>query len=477
MRVDSGSLRRRLVLWLLVSMAGLSALILADVFYTAQETADRVYDRVLRGSGLAIAERVVVAENGRLEVDVPYVALEMLTSAAQDRVYYRVESNGASVTGYGDLPADEASRSLAPGQSTVYDATYRGADIRVIAIAGAASGTRKSIPFTVFVAETTQARSNLVQQMLMSSAWRLAATIAAALLIVWLGVQWGLRPLSTLEAALGRRSPNDLRPIRHAVPREAQRIVEAINDLMARLSSALESQKRFTGNAGHQLRTPLAVVKTQLELALRERDPTQMRAAIREAYRATQHSGRLVEQLLLLARVDAESDAKNAFEAFDLAGVARDTTIDFATATRGQKFDLGFENVNGAARIIGHKTLVAEALSNLLQNAMAYCPEGSSITVRAGDDGQACVLEVEDDGPGIPPARRREVRERFVRLGTSDAAGSGLGLAIVQEIAALHGGSLELADGAEGKGLLARISFSDDAGDSARPTMASPGIC
>lgn len=463
MSVGHGSLRRRLILWLLVPMVALSALILANVSYSAQNTANQVYDRVLRGSGLAIAERVVVAENGQLEVDVPYVALEMLTSAAHDRVYYRVDSNGALITGYDDLPGSDASRALASGQSAVYDASYRGAEIRVIAIAGAASGTRKSIPFTVFVAETTQARQNLVQQMVVSAAWRLAATIAAALLIVWLGVQWGLRPLATLEGALGRRSPNDLRPILHEVPREVQRIVEAINELISRLASALESQKRFTGNAGHQLRTPLAVVKAQLELALRETDPAQMRSAIHEAQRATQHSERLVEQLLLLARVDAESGGRGDFETFDLSGVARDTTSDYATATRGQGFDLGFEQANGSADILGHKTLVAEALGNLIQNAMAYCPDGSRITVRTSSDTGGPVLEVEDDGPGIPQEQRQEVRERFVRLGANDSAGSGLGLAIVQEIAALHGGSLELAEGAGGKGLLAKISFSSNA--------------
>ena len=228
---------------------------------------------------------------------------------------------------------------------------------------------------------------------------------------------------------------------------------------MDRLQNALEGQKRFTGNAGHQLRTPLAVVKAQLELALREDDPAQMRIAIEEAQRATQHSERLVEQLLLLARVDAESDARSEFERFDLAEMARETAGDYATATQAQAFDLGFENTNGAATIIGHRTLVAEALGNLIQNAMAYCPEGSSITVRTAGHADTPVLEVEDDGPGIPSAKRREAKERFVRLGNRDETGSGLGLAIVQEIATLHGGHLELADGDRGQGLVARLSF------------------
>ena len=273
MSAHPASLKRRLVLWLLAPLVGLSVLILAHVYLSAQEMADRVYDRVLRGSGLAIAERVVVTDDGQIEVDLPYVALDMLTSAAQDRVYYRVDSDDTLITGYDDLPTSDTSRSLTPGDSTVYDATYRGSPIRVIALAGASTSVQRSVPFTVYVAETTQARSNLVLQMLLSSAGRLGATIVAALLIVWLGVNWGLRPLARLEGALGRRSPNDLRSIRHDVPREVQRLVGAINELMARLAAALESQKRFTGNASHQLRTPLSVVKAQLELATREKGP------------------------------------------------------------------------------------------------------------------------------------------------------------------------------------------------------------
>ncbi len=462
MSAHPASLKRRLVLWLLAPLIGLSVLILAHVYLSAQEMADRVYDRVLRGSGLAIAERVVVTDDGQIEVDLPYVALEMLTSAAQDRVYYRVDSDETLITGYDDLPTSDASRSLAPGQSTVYDATYRGAPIRVIALAGASTSVQRSVPFTVYVAETTQSRRNLVLQMLLSSAGRLGATIVAALLIVWLGVNWGLRPLARLEGALGRRSPDDLRSIRHDVPREVQRLVGAINELMARLAAALESQKRFTGNASHQLRTPLSVVKAQLELASREKNPKQMRKAIEEAQRATRHSERLVEQLLLLARVDAEGGAAGSFEAFDLVDLARETTSDFAASSLKRKFDLGFEAEDGSVTVLGRRALLAEALKNLIENAMTYCPENSRITVRVRKDGHEAVLEVEDNGPGIPADRREEMSERFVRLNEHDADGSGLGLAIVREVAVLHGGDLLLTGGKRNKGLCARITIPAD---------------
>ncbi len=459
MSTDSASLKRRLVLWLLGPMIVLSLLILAHVYHSARQTADDVYDRVLRASALAIAERVVIGENREIEVDLPYVALEMLTSAAHDRVYYRVESAGAFITGYRELPYSASSRALAAGQSNVYDTTFRGAGIRVVAIAGAASGTSKSFPFTVYVAETTRARQNLVSQMLISSAGRLAATIAAALVIVWVGVQWGLRPLTRLEEALGRRSQNDLRPIRHEVPREVRRLVDSINGLMRRLAGAMEALKRFTGNAGHQLRTPLAVIKAQLELATREGDPDQMRQAIEEARGAMRQCERLVEQLLMLAELDAESSGRQPSKPFDLARLAQETASEFAPAAVKHGCDFGFESEGTGMTVDGHEALVAEALGNLIQNALAYCPNGSKVTVRAIETASGPLLEVEDDGPGIPTAVRAEARERFVRLSANDNGGSGLGLAIVQEIAVLHEAKLDLTDGAGGKGLRACISF------------------
>lgn len=473
MSPETASLKRRLILWLLGSLAVLSLVIIAHVHYSAQETADDVYDRVLRASALAIAERVVVGENEEIEVDLPYVALEMLGSAAHDRVYYRVESNGSLVTGYRDLPGPEEAAQRASDNWTVYDATYRGAAIRVIAVAGHAVGQKRSYPFTVFVAETTAARRALVQQMTVSAAWRLAATIAAALLIVWLGVYWGLRPLTRLEEALGRRSQNDLRPILHEVPREARNLVQSINDMMGRLAAAIGALTRFTGNAGHQLRTPLSVIKAQLDLAARETDPERMRRAIEEAQGATRQSERLVEQLLMLASLDAESSGRQEPKPFDVAKLAQRTASEFAPTAVKHGCDFGFESDEEALTVEGHEELVAEALRNLIQNALAYCPQGSKVTVRAVMSGGGPALEVEDDGPGIPADARAEAMERFVRLSANGGAGSGLGLAIVQEIAARHGATLELGDGHDGRGLCARIRF-PQAATPARSEAPSP---
>ncbi|MCG8561832.1 MAG: sensor histidine kinase [Hyphomicrobiales bacterium] len=462
MRGDA-SLKRRLIVWLLGPLALLSAAMLAEVYFSARRAADDVYDRVLKGSALAIAERVVVGEDGGLEVDVPYVALEMLTSAAQDRVFYRVDGPGGRfITGYSDLPSLPDGRTLTAGQSDVFDSRFRGAAIRVVAQAGVAAASRSSMSFTVLVAETTQAREALAREMLLGSAGRLAAIIALAAVIVWFGVRRGLRPLARLETALHRRSSSDLRPVRHQVPSEVRHLVTAINQLMARLEEAIDALGRFTGNAGHQIRTPLAAIKAQVQLALGETDPAAKDAALRGAETAARETERLVDQLLLLARVDAKAGAVGGHGAVDLNAMAQKTTRALVPDALKKGIDLGFESEGGEVLVDGDGALLSEALKNLIENATGYCPEGSTVTVRVGNGHGRAVLEVEDNGPGIPDPQRDKALERFVRLTAANDQGTGLGLAIVHEIAKQHGAGVALEDGPSDKGLRVRLAFPEN---------------
>ncbi len=216
---------------------------------------------------LAIAERVVVAEDGTLQVDIPYVALEMLTSAAQDRVFYRVDGPpGKFITGYQSLPVLDKT----PGDGAAFaDDTFRGEPIRVATLERSASTGIRSVPFVVTVAETTIARLQLAQAILVRSALRLAFMIAGAAVIVWISVTVALRPLYKLGDAIGERSPDDLHPIKQTVPSEVEPLVDTVNSFMVRLQSALDALRHFTGNASHQLRTPLAIIRTQLALSAR----------------------------------------------------------------------------------------------------------------------------------------------------------------------------------------------------------------
>jgi two-component system, OmpR family, sensor histidine kinase TctE len=459
------SLSARLLVWLLAPLSLLAAYDLLDTYREARETVNTVLDRVLTGSALAIAERVAVGNDGAIEIDVPYVALEMLTSAAEDRVFYRVEGPpGTFVTGYRNLPVPEAGETAQVAhQPRFADAVFRGEPIRMVILSGAASSGNSSIAYRVAVAETTTARRDLARDVLLNSAARQVLLIAIAAVAVLLGIRRGLRPLARLEEALDRRSPDDLRPIRHSVPREVDRLVGAINGFMARLSDSLAALRRFTGNASHQIRTPLTIIRTQIELARRAEGRDAMLAALRTADLAVAQSERTLAQLLLLARVDEVSVDRPGGESVDLARLARRMAAEMEPVAARSGLDLGYEGPAAGTlgpAVRGNGMLIGEMLRNLIENAIAYAGPGHAATVRVEPRGGVAVLEVEDDGPGIRPADRSRAVKRFERLSSQgDADGAGLGLAIVAEIAALAGGRLELSEGGTGRGLRVRITL------------------
>ncbi len=451
------SLRRRLLAWLLISTVVIGALALIDTYRDAVKTANVVSDRVLAGSALAIAERVVVAEDGSLEVDIPYVALEMLTSAAQDRVFYRVDGPpGQFITGYQNLPSVADMN----GQSAVYaDAQFRGEPIRVAALERSASTGINSVPFVVTVAETTIARRQLTQAILLRSAFRLLMMILGAATIVWIAVTFSLRPLYRLGDAIAERSPDDLHPIKQSVPSEVEGLVETVNSFMVRLQSALDALRHFSGNASHQLRTPLAIIRTQLALSARATTLEEAQAAARKGDEAVAHAERILAQLLLMAKIDAAGSTEpQPLEVIDLTSLAQQITGDRVPGAGDAGVDLGFEG-ESKALIRAEPLLIGELLRNLIENAIAYAGKGAEVTVRVETEDSNVRLDVEDNGPGIPPENRQVVRQRFARGGRGEAPGMGLGLPIVEEIAGLFGGHLTLGEGPDGKGLKASVTF------------------
>ncbi|POO54939.1 sensor histidine kinase [Agrobacterium rosae] len=458
MKQAAYSLRRRLLGWLLISTAIIGCIALADTYREAINTANIVSDRVLSGSALAIAERVVVSDDGSLEVDIPYVALEMLTSAAQDRVFYRVNGpNGQFLTGYQNLPSMNELRSDAP---VFMDAEFRGEPIRVAAIQRFASTGVNSVPFSVTVAETTIARSRLAQAIILRSALRLLFMIVGAAIIVWIAVTISLRPLYRLSEAIDQRSPNDLHPIRQSVPVEVENLVETVNSFMVRLQSALDALRHFTGNASHQLRTPLAIIRTQLALSARASTLQEAQAAAQKGDASVAHAEHILAQLLRMANIDAAgSGEKQSLVDVDLVSLAQSVTADYVPVAAEAGIDLGFELIE-IASIPAEPLLLGELLGNLISNAIAYAGQGAEVTVRVGKADGVAFLEVEDNGPGISAEKRDVVRQRFARGDGSEAPGAGLGLSIVEEIATLFKGQLSLEDGAGKRGLKATVRFS-----------------
>jgi len=239
-----------------------------------------------------------------------------------------------------------------------------------------------------------------------------------------------------------------------------QGLVDTVNSFMVRLEGALDALRHFTGNAGHQLRTPLAIVRTQLTLARRSGDLSEVQQAAEKADEAVGDAERILAQLLLMARIDAASRS-TAMREVDLVDLARTVTAEHVPRAAEAGIDLGFE-AEGEVTAIVEPILIGELVKNLVSNALLYAGAGAEVTVRvAGQQGGACV-EVEDNGPGIPPDRRETVLRRFERGDVSGQGrpGTGLGLPIVEEIARLHSASLSLENGAGGKGLKVRIVFS-----------------
>lgn len=456
-RSFSQSLRGRLLAWLLIATVVMGVLALIDTWRDAVRTAETVSDRVLAGSALAIAERVVVAEDGSLEVDIPYVALEMLTSAAQDRVFYRVDGPpGTFITGYQELPVVGAP----DGPATAFaDDTFRGEAIRVATLQRSASTGIRSVPFAVTVAETTIARRQLSEAILLHSALRLLMMIAGAGAIVWIAVTVSLRPLHRLGEAIAERNPDDLHPIDEAAPSEVEGLVETVNTFMARLGAALKALRQFAGNASHQLRTPLAVVRTQLALASRAASLGEAREAVRKADDAVARAERILAQLLTLARLDAAATGgQQARGVIDLTDTARQVTAEHVPAAAEAGIDLGFEGA-GETPVLAEPLLIGELLRNLIENAIAYAGRGAEVTVRCTREAGRARLEVEDNGPGIAPERRGAMLTRFVRDERPGSTGTGLGLPIVEEIASLYGGAVTLEAGAGGQGLKVSVIF------------------
>ncbi len=440
------SLRRNLLVWLLVPLSGLGALITAEAYYHALDLATAVADRTLAGSALSISDRVTLASDGSLEVDVPYVALEMLTSAGDDRVFYLVRArDGTLVTGYKELPLPWTLPTMA-GTPAFYDSEYQGVPVRAAAVVGIASDTRRSAGYTVVVAETTQGRQALARETLMRLASRLTALAVIVAAVVWLGISRGLRPLNDLGTAVGRRSPDDLRPIDHAAPRETADLVDAINAFIDRLRAAVEGLRQFTGTLGHQMRTPLAIVQSNLALALRSDLPMAARVPLERAERAARDAERLTGQLLLLARMDEARATQEGFVSVDMARLAAEVTSERATAALRLGLELALEVDTAPAEVRGAPVLLREVLLNLIDNAARHAGPGAA-TVRVSADAGGVRLEVEDHGPGIPSAQRAAALERFARGRSADSSdGFGLGLPICRDIALLHGGDLGLGD-------------------------------
>ena len=449
------SLRRRLLAWALVPGVLLSAAFLYEAYLSARETADSLHDRFIVGLALGISEHVV-ATGGDL---IPEGTFDLMTAGSEDEIFYKVTGpDSAFITGYHDLPEVPADQALEGGIPLFYNATYRNEPVRVVALSFLVAEQDINGWVIVQVTQTRHGRAQLITESVVRAGIRLILVISVAVVFAWIGTTQGLAPLKRLQQAIRRRSYQDLRPITHPMPQEIRDVVAAINQLLARLKDSIASKERFIANASHQLRTPLAALQAQAELAWREADSEASKESLAKILSATQNSSRLANQLLSLARAQPDSGGPQFEERVDLAEHAAGMTAEWVQQALAKDIDLGFDGPTRGLWVQGDPTLLREMLANLIDNAIRYCPRTAYVTVRSGisENPGDVVLEVEDDGPGIPEDKREAVFDRFVRLAEHEEGGCGLGLAIVREIAQRHGGDVTLHEGVSG-GLLVRV--------------------
>ena len=453
------SLRHQLLRWLLIPLGGLCIVGAFLARYTVQRAINAAYDRALYASVLEISDHLRLV-GSRPEVDLPPVALELLDTGDQDRIFYSVVYRSAAgtdvfMTGYEDLPR---APSAPVGKPVFYDADFRGERIRIAAL-HVAMPANPPVQVITHVAQTIQGRDGLIRAILAQALGQQLFLLIVGAAIVWMGITRGLSPLQQLSTEVARRTARDLTPLKlERAPREVSALVEAIDQLMGRVRDAIAVQRRFIADASHQLRTPLAVLRTQAESALRESDAGAIRQVLAQLRDHSQATSHLASQLLSLARAEPAGGPADVMETLDLAALAREACAALVPEALARRADLGFEE-DGEALIQAHPVLVRELIANLVDNALRYAP-GANITVRVEAQRRANVLlVVEDDGPGIPREERSRVFERFYRLRGTKGDGAGLGLAIVREIARSHGGTVEAGDGSGGKGLRIEVCF------------------
>lgn len=434
----------------------LLALDAAACYFTALYFASLVYDRWLIDSTRSLAQ-AVRSEHGRIEFDVPRVALQIFQFDEVDQTYFKITSaHRGFIAGEAGLPEGGA---VPVNGIRLAEATIQAQRVRVVSTRIAPPRTQDTV--TVTVAETLIKRTTLARDIVLAMLAPQVALVGIASLLAWLGVSRGLKPLTDLASQIEARDQNNLTPVPQAgLPREARVLAARINELLARLGSAIRAQKRFVADAAHQLRTPLAAVMLHTERAQRAPDGATEREALRALHRSVERAGRVSQQLLALARTDPEASSAVELKPLDLVALARRVGEEWIPRALKRDIDFGLIAPDLPVQIKGDDWLLSELLSNLIDNALRYCSAAGRVSVIVEDSRQP-KLAVQDDGPGIPEDERGRIFERFYRMPGAEGDGCGLGLAIVEEIARLHGATVEVSSGSDARGSRFTVIFQE----------------
>lgn len=460
---NSGSLRARLAaLFGAVLLIG-GAVVLFATSTFARQAADEAYDKLLASAAITAMENLSVIER-EIHFDLPYASLDTLSLSKNDRVVYRLKSETKGLlTGYDPIPepnADNMARDYQQGKPHFFTENYQGENFRFIVLERllVESGVQEKV--WLQMGQSRLARTELARDLTLKALVGIVSLIILGLLFVWLAAGWSLRPLLRVETELLQRQPTDLKPLATQVPSEATHFVEAINRFMGRLQRNQDRNHAFIAEAAHQLRTPLASLQAQAELAAEDVDAKAFRSRAERIRRNAQETNSRINQLLSYATLAHRVDVLVP-ELVVLEEVVVQCLADLAPLAIRQQVELNFDNHTGRIQVSADPEALREVLRNLVDNALKYGQKNAGraavdVSLENAEKAGWVVLQVRDYGQGLPEELLKQVTRRFGRGEFRQQSGSGLGLAIVEQIMHGMGGRLELENGAKG-GLKARL--------------------
>ncbi len=451
------SLRVHLINWLLTPLFVLWLFSTIAGYVATLNYANKPYDQVLLQRAQAVGAQLRLG-GGKERLDLDLKLPDGTSPTSPDKVFYTVsDRDGKKLAGNANLGRPLAYRGgkLEP---MFRNGERDGAKTRNVSLVFYNADSKQL--YQLYMAETIQQRQALIRGILANIVIPQLLLILIAVAAIWFALKQGLAPLERIREEVSSRKRDDLSELDGSqAPEEVRPLIDAVNNLLDRLQLTMQAQKRFVADAAHQLRTPIAGLKTQSELALRTSDPEQKQQALEHIHTSTEHAIRLVNQLMVLARNEPGGQGTENFVPLDINRLAQECTLGWIQTALEKNIDLGFDGAIAGEEVLGDATSLTEMLNNLIDNAIRYTQPGGHITVSVSATTHGTVLSVEDNGPGIDPQHRERVFERFYRVLGTGQSGSGLGLAIVAEVAKRHHATLRLDAGSGGKGTLISVRF------------------
>ncbi|HSH88142.1 MAG TPA: sensor histidine kinase [Methylophilus sp.] len=442
------SLKNQLRLWLLLTMLVVLGISAAISYSRALHYATQAYDQALLRTVLALSDEVIVDEHNQVKIELPEIASHLLSYNEGDHIYIRITApDGKLVFGEAHLPLP--SHPVIGNQEVYYNSTYKDEPIRVVTFALPVSPDANARNILISMAETTAKRDAMVAEMVEEMLLPQVLMMILAAIVIELGIFFALKPMQDLKDALHERSHRDLSSLdTDSTPLELQPLVQAMNALLSRVKAGLQQQQQFIADASHQLRTPIAGLQAQAELALRSDPPESVKEPLNFILRSTTRLSHLIQRLLSMARTDAATTQLK-FQPVSLTDIIYEECARWIGPASDKGLELEVLIETQQDHVWGDALMLSEMLNNLLENAVLYTPTQGLVQIRLWHAGKHVFLQVMDSGIGIPPEHKALIFERFHRLNPNQGNGCGLGLAIVAEVAEHHNATITLSTGLE----------------------------